>query len=540
MPFVYFFDRIQPCRILTIAFAGMALMAPLPSAAHTISSNFECAWYGVDIAGPKSLRGNLSTQEKVMRVAAKLPVVKGEDGSTIYPQGTIIDTAEISDGVLNVWITFPADVQEKSLDANVIYQGGEVLRHYFAESEQLTGHKINARTAGQQDYKDLEEFIYHVSPEAQNDPETTPALEYEVNGPGPQPDPDYEAWHEELKQKTNSARDVPGQYSALSGSGMPSGSLAGRIIFTYGGHGRTWDGSQNTWRWQRGIYNNMLEDYGNAEGSDAYAYHAFNAGATVVSFRPIGYQENEVVIDNTSPGFSTTGSWSNSVNTRYYGSGTPYVFADTANAETATATYTPNITEAGYYPVYTWVNHGSDRVPGQLYKIKTTGGEAQVRIDHRRVGCGWVYLGTYYFYAGANAASGSVTVSNLNPPSVPPGSYIAVADAIRFGNGMGDVNNGGGISGWSRREESTVYWIQNGWGNGQSPAEQGSVPGAPQVCGTTLTLRMTKTSHGLLPHVWQRRCTASMTTQRRQTRDMRFILGGIPMVQMALHAGAWG
>lgn len=474
MPVFHFSQFSTSRKILYPALVGLLSLASTPLAAHTISSNFECAWYGVDIAGPKSLRGALSIEEKVLRVAAKLPVVKGEDGTTIYPSGTTIDRAEVSDGWLSVWVTFPAEVQEKSLDPNQIYQGGEVLRHYFADSEKLQGNKIFARSTAQQDYKDLEAFILHEAP-ADIDLATPAALDYEVNGPGPQPDPDYEAWYDQLERESSTTRDMSGQSPSLGGSGMPSGSLAGRIIFTYGGHGRTWDGdaATPTWRWQRGYWNNMLEDYGNVDGSDAYAYHCFNAGATVVSFRPIGYQNNEVVIDNTSPGFSTTGSWINSSNTRYYGSGTPYVFADTANTETATATYTPAITEAGHYPVYTWVNHGSDRVPGQLYRIKTTGGEAQMRIDHRRVGCGWVYLGTYYFNAGSNAATGSVTISNLNPPSVPAGSYIAVADAIRFGNGMGDVNNSGGVSGWSRREESTVYWIQNGWGNGTSPAEQG-------------------------------------------------------------------
>src|ERR1700741_2373965 len=103
------------------------------------------------------------------------------------------------------------------------------------------------------------------------------------------------------------------------------------------------------------------------------------SGATVVPFRPLGYQNNEVIVDNTSAAFSKAGPWSNSTSTRYYGSGSPpYFFASTADTESATATYTPNIPAAGYYPVYAWANYGSDRVPGQLYRIKSTGGESQV------------------------------------------------------------------------------------------------------------------------------------------------------------------
>ena len=69
---------------------------------------------------------------------------------------------------------------------------------------------------------------------------------------------------------------------------------------TYGGHGRTWDGTLNTWRWQRSLVNSMLEDFGNVDGADPFAAYCFNAGATVVPFRPIGYQNNEVIVDNSA------------------------------------------------------------------------------------------------------------------------------------------------------------------------------------------------------------------------------------------------
>src|SRR5690606_27311481 len=118
--------------------------------------------------------------------------------------------------------------------------------------------------------------------------------------------------------------------------------------------------------------------------SDYYAQYCFNAGATVVSFRPIGYQDNEVVLDNNDAGVTKSGAWNNSSNARYYGTGIPYFWTNATATETATVTYTPNIPEAGYYPIYTWVNYGSDRMPGgQLYRIRNTGGEAQVRVDHR-------------------------------------------------------------------------------------------------------------------------------------------------------------
>ena len=105
---------------------------------------------------------------------------------------------------------------------------------------------------------------------------------------------------------------------------------------------------------------------------------------------------------------------------------------------------------AGYYPVYTWVRHGPDR-GDQLYRIRHTGGESQVRIPHHMVGNGWVYLGEYYFNAGANAAVGSVVISNLRGRAT---GGVVIADAIRFGNGMGTVDRGGGVSGYPREDEN--------------------------------------------------------------------------------------
>jgi len=444
------------------AIAGALVAAGAVASAHTISSNFDCAQFGSDIAMPKLFGDPTTVEAKVLSVATKFAVVQGEDGRTILPAGTVIDKVQVADGWLGVWATLPEGTARGSLDRNLTYQAGEVLRHFFAEAEMLVGCRFQVRAAGGDDYVDLETFLADDSEKAASAGEDW----FEPNGPGPSEDPDYEKWYAEIRAMAAGEKGAPGQ-AAVATSGMPTGALAGRVIFTYGGHGRTWDGDfgvSGGWRWQRGYTNSMMEDFGNADGSDAYAYYCFNAGATVVSFRPIGYQNSEVVIDNAAATFA--GTWTNSSATRYWGSGTPYRFASTANTETATATYTPNIPSAGFYPVYTWVNYGSDRVPGQLYRINSSGGQAQVRVDHRRVGCGWVYLGTYYFNAGSNAATGSVVISNQNPPAVPAGSYVAIADAIRFGNGMGDVSNGAGISGYSRREESTVYWIQNGFGNG--------------------------------------------------------------------------
>ncbi len=249
---------------------------------------------------------------------------------------------------------------------------------------------------------------------------------------------------------------------------QPLGALAGRLVFMNGGHGWTYDPAFSPpWRLLRGVGNEMNEDYGNIDQLNFFAAYCFNAGAVVIPFRPLGQQTNEVVIDNMDPAAVFTGTWYDSSSTIFYGKAgdaVPYRYAALGAVENALATYTPNLPATGYYPVYTWVRHGSDR-GDQLYRVRHTGGESQVRIPHHMVGNGWVYLGEYYFNAGANAAVGSVVVSNLRGTT--NGTYV-FADAIRFGNGMGSTDNGGGGSGYPREDESCRYWVKNGLGQGQS------------------------------------------------------------------------
>jgi hypothetical protein len=194
--------------------------------------------------------------------------------------------------------------------------------------------------------------------------------------------------------------------------------------------------------------------------------------------RPVGRQINEVVLDNDSAGvtFSPAASWSNSTSTRYYdedygasADAIPYKFASTtASGETATATYMPNIPAAGFYPVYTWVLRGTDRT-SQLYRINHAGGTTEIRVDHSKVGSGWVYLGTYFFNSGVSATNGTVVISNNGTAG-----KVVIADAIRFGNGMGDfIDTPTGattVSGYPREDENSFHWIARSVGVGTSLA----------------------------------------------------------------------
>ncbi|MBA3485497.1 MAG: LEPR-XLL domain-containing protein, partial [Pirellulales bacterium] len=271
----------------------------------------------------------------------------------------------------------------------------------------------------------------------------------------------------------------------MSASGLvpvgaqPEGPLTGKIVYTSGGHGWQWSTTLGRYATDRGDNNEIIEDFGNQEQMTYYADYLLRAGATVVPMRPVGRQLNEVVLDNDSAGVTFTGSWTNSTGSVYYdedygvgGGGNAdavsYRVASINATETATATYTPNIPQEGFYPVYTWVADGANRT-NQLYRVNHSGGATELHVDHRLVGKGWVYLGTYHFTAGS---SGNVEISNHSTA----GGSVVIADSIRFGNGMGDVVSGnagigqpgGVVSGYPREDENSLHWLWRAVGQGNS------------------------------------------------------------------------
>lgn len=259
---------------------------------------------------------------------------------------------------------------------------------------------------------------------------------------------------------------------------QPQGTLAGKIVYTSGGHGWQWSDTLNRFATDRGNNISLVEDFGNQDQLTSFVDYCFRAGATVVPMRPVGRQPNEVVLDNDSADVVWSGSWSTSTTgARWYDEDYGAV-ADTAryryanvnsSSETATATYAPTIPAAGFYPVYAWASANTNRTD-QLYRVNHTGGSTQVRIDHREVGNGWVYLGTYHFAAGRSTTDGSVAISNYSTG----GGSVVIADAIRFGNGMGDVPSGpngigtGSVSGYPREDENSLHWLWRGVGQGTS------------------------------------------------------------------------
>ncbi len=376
----------------------------------------------------------------VVRNAASMAT---SDGRLLLPAGTTFDALDFDDrGVAHVRLTFPADAAGLTIEPLQAATISHVVQNALGDGREINGIAVQARIADGP-YRWLGE--YGPRDEARPEQDVREAL------PPPQAEQSAEG------SETEATAERLGGVGS-NANGQPAGALSGVVVFCSAGHG--WTAGTSSWFLQRPLLLDMVEDYGNLEQLNYFVNYLYNAGAVVVPFRPIGYQTAEIVLDNDDAGVTYTGSWSNSVATAEYyengvtPSGVPYRFASANATETATARYTPSIPQADFYPVYCWTRDGTDRTT-QIYRVQHPGGTAQVTIDHRRVGKGWIWLGTFYFQAGT---AGYVEISNQSSAG-----GVVIADAIRFGDGIGDVvgDGPGSISGFPRDEEAQRYWAES-------------------------------------------------------------------------------
>ncbi len=270
----------------------------------------------------------------------------------------------------------------------------------------------------------------------------------------PLPEPITPENDEPLPDKLGPEPSYIGQPPAF-GQGQPQGALTGTGAWLSAGHGWYWSDTLQRWTTQRGNNYGLVEDLANAEAVNYYlARYLWNAGADTWLVRDWGMNPHEIIVDNDdgAPGYTTTpltGAWLTS-STPGYAGGT-YQWANTYSTLTATATWTPDLPEAGWYPVWVWYRHGDNRAYDARYEIHHAGGVTQVSISQEVHGTTWRYLGEFYFEAGT---AGHVTLINQsNDPS-----QVVIADAVRFGGGLGSIEESGITSNRPRWEESGMYW----------------------------------------------------------------------------------
>jgi hypothetical protein len=109
-----------------------------------------------------------------------------------------------------------------------------------------------------------------------------------------------------------------------------------------------------------------------------------------------GAEAVEVVVDNSDATYA--GSWG-----LITGNACAYTTDfqwNAAGSGADTATWTPNLPQAGDYKVYArWVAH-SNRATDAPYTITYDGGSTTIDVDQTTAGCAWNLLGTYPFAAG--------------------------------------------------------------------------------------------------------------------------------------------
>ncbi|MGD8791286.1 MAG: family 10 glycosylhydrolase [Anaerolineae bacterium] len=267
------------------------------------------------------------------------------------------------------------------------------------------------------------------------------------------PVPAIPANDEPLPDRPGPAPDQAGQPPA-QGQGRPAGPLSGKTVWLSAGHGWYWSDSLNRWTTQRGNNYGLVEDFSDAEAVNYYlARYLWNAGADVWLVRERSMIGHEVVVDNDdgAPAYVESGSWLTS-GTPGYEDGT-YRWASTFDAPSATATWTPDLPQAGWYAVWAWYRHGANRPTDARYQVHHAGGVTPVSISQEVHGQTWRYLGDYYFEAGTD---GHVTLLNASDDT----SQAVIADAVRFGGGPGSIEEPGGTSGRPRWEEAAKYWAR--------------------------------------------------------------------------------
>ncbi|MBP6964503.1 MAG: metallophosphoesterase [Armatimonadetes bacterium] len=131
----------------------------------------------------------------------------------------------------------------------------------------------------------------------------------------------------------------------------------------------------------------------------------------------------EITLDNPSAEFTGTWQLGTTASGKY---GADYRWAYSAATQTATATWRPTISIAGYYRVYVWYSQGTNRSIKAPYTITYEGGQQTVLVNQQAGGGQWVEIGTKRFAAGT---AGCVTLGNGTAEA---SNIVVIADAVRF------------------------------------------------------------------------------------------------------------
>ena len=257
---------------------------------------------------------------------------------------------------------------------------------------------------------------------------------------------------------------------------VPQRGLAGRSIGIWHSHGWYYNKVLDRWQWQRPRLFESVEDLGPMTVTLPYLVPMLeNAGAGVFLPRERDVQRHEIVVDNDSsapaykerstrpasawstgpfPGFAV-GHPPYTENHNPFVAGT-YRVAPSDFVASASCSWTPDIPEAGEYPVYVSYNASPDNVTDARYTVLHAGGRTDFVVNQQIGGSTWIYLGRFTFRRGVHPDSGGVLLTNESSQA---GRFVS-ADAARFGAGMGLIARNGLTSGRPKYAEGARYYLQ--------------------------------------------------------------------------------
>lgn len=252
-----------------------------------------------------------------------------------------------------------------------------------------------------------------------------------------------------------------------------SNGLNRRHIAMWNSHGWYFENKLHRWEWQRARVYTIVEDiFPTAFVLPYIAPMLENAGANVFLPRERDLQLNEVIVDNdacstiasTYREFTRTGQWQTDssgfavFDTLWDGSN-PFENGTSRQIElsadnSVSVEYIPYIPEDGTYGVTVSWPRSSNNTANAVYSVYHSGGVTRFKVDQSMGGSTWIWLGSFYFNKGMNAANGKVVLSSEDSTGV------LAADAVRFGGGMGNIAREGQVSGYPRYEEAARYYLQ--------------------------------------------------------------------------------
>lgn len=255
----------------------------------------------------------------------------------------------------------------------------------------------------------------------------------------------------------------------------PVSGLIDRNVLLWHSHGWYYNNNEKRWMWQRARLFQSVEDTGPLGFTIPFLIPMLeNAGANVFVPRERDIQLNEVIVDNNIKNSSSYSEFGNGVhewkNIEQAGFGmnenllagneNPFKmgtgrFTMSANEETATVKWSPDIPQTGEYAVYISYISSSDNISDAKYDVYHSGGITRFIVNQKIGGGTWLYLGTFKFKKGKDDLQG-ITLSNRSSEI----NKIVSADAVRFGGGVGIIQREGKLSNRPKFTEASRYWLQ--------------------------------------------------------------------------------